>query len=124
MDTEEPLDNMPRLIQAGMGIHISNARLANATARLGALGVVSSVALRHIVVEEVRSGDPQAIALAHRFPIRRYSEELLSYAPGGDRYHSPVPPASRTRFIVFSSHIHVIVSVRITSTSQMRIKRR
>jgi NAD(P)H-dependent flavin oxidoreductase YrpB (nitropropane dioxygenase family) len=36
------VDEMPRLIQAGMGIHISSARLANTTSRLGALGVVSA----------------------------------------------------------------------------------
>ena len=33
------IDGMPCLIQAGMGIHVSSARLANATSRLGALGV-------------------------------------------------------------------------------------
>ncbi len=50
---------MPRLIQAGMGIHVSSAKLANTAARLGALGLVSGVALRHIVIQEIRSGDAE-----------------------------------------------------------------
>lgn len=85
------IDDMPRLIQAGMGIHVSSATLANTTARNGALGVVSHVALRHIVVEEVRRGDATAIALAKEFPLRCYAEELLAFAPGGEWHKKAVP---------------------------------
>lgn len=85
------IDGMPRLIQAGMGIHVSSARLANETARHGALGVVSHVALRHIIVEEVRRGDETALALAKEFPIPCYAEELLAFAPGGAWHKKPVP---------------------------------
>jgi NAD(P)H-dependent flavin oxidoreductase YrpB (nitropropane dioxygenase family) len=85
------IDGMPRLIQAGMGVHISSARLANATSRLGALGVVSGVGLRHTVIEEVRSGDQEAIETAARFPLARYVEELLAYAPGGAKHRRPAP---------------------------------
>ena len=85
------IDGMPRLIQAGMGIHISGAKLANATSRLGALGVVSGAGLRHIVVEEIRRGDEQAIALAKTFPFTRYVDELLAFAPAGTRHDAPVP---------------------------------
>jgi NAD(P)H-dependent flavin oxidoreductase YrpB (nitropropane dioxygenase family) len=88
---ESLLDGMPRLIQAGMGIHVSSARLANETSRLGALGVVSHVALRHIVVEEVRRGDAIALALAREFPIPCYADELLAFAPGGEWHKRPVP---------------------------------
>jgi len=87
----DPKEGMPRLIQAGMGVQISCARLANATARLGALGVVSGTGLRHIVIEQVRAGDEVAIKLAGTFPIRRYVEELLSYARGGPRHAEPPP---------------------------------
>src|SRR5512140_2764097 len=62
------IDGMPRLIQAGMGVRISGARLANAAARLGALGVVSGAGLRHIVLEELRA-----------------------WAPGGPKNGRPVP---------------------------------
>lgn len=82
---------MPRLIQAGMGVQISCARLANATSRLGALGIVSGVGLRHIVIEQVRAGDSIAIALARTFPIQRYVDELLAFAHGGQRHQDPPP---------------------------------
>jgi NAD(P)H-dependent flavin oxidoreductase YrpB (nitropropane dioxygenase family) len=82
---------MPELIQAGMGAHVSCARLANVTSRLGALGVVSSVGLRHIVPQQVRDGHADTIALARTFPVARYVEELLSYAPGGKRHTRAIP---------------------------------
>ncbi|MGO8671444.1 MAG: nitronate monooxygenase [Capsulimonadaceae bacterium] len=81
----------PRLIQAGMGVRISGAKLANVTARLGAVGVVSSVGLRHIVGEEVRRGDPEAIAIAQTFPLPRYVEDLMAFAPGGRMHKTPLP---------------------------------
>src|ERR1051326_5770378 len=85
------IEGMPRLIQAGMGAHISSARLANATSRLGALGVVSGIGLRDIVAEEIRAGDPVALELANSFPLPRYVEELMAYAPGGPRHRKPAP---------------------------------
>jgi NAD(P)H-dependent flavin oxidoreductase YrpB (nitropropane dioxygenase family) len=85
------INGMPRLIQAGMGVHISSARLANATARLGALGVVSGVGLRHVVIEEVRAGNEEVIEAARTFPLPRYVEELLAFAPGGAKHHRSAP---------------------------------
>ncbi|MBM3496225.1 MAG: hypothetical protein FJX72_18175, partial [Armatimonadetes bacterium] len=37
------------------------------------------------------SGDAETIALAGTFPIARYVEELLSYAPGGTRHKRAIP---------------------------------
>lgn len=85
------IEGMPRLIQAGMGIHISSARLANATSRLGALGVVSGAALRHIVLEDIRSSDTEAIDLAKLFPVASYVEEALAYMPGGKKHKHAIP---------------------------------
>lgn len=106
---------MPELIQAGMGAYISCSRLANVTARLGALGVVSSVGLRHIIPEQIRSGDEVAISLARTFPIARYVEELLSYAPGGSRHKraipidvpDPIKGAFAKRLSVISAYVEV-----------------
>ncbi len=107
---------MPELIQAGMGAHISCARLANATSRLGALGVVSSVGLRHIVPQQVRAGDDDTIELAKTFPFARYVEDLLSYAPGGKRHTRAIPidvpdavkGALAKRLSVISAYIEVM----------------
>lgn len=81
----------PRLIQGGMGARISSFKLARATAAAGALGVISSIGLRHIVVEEVRSGNAEAIDAARTFPAPRYVDDLMAYAPGGRRHSHPVP---------------------------------
>jgi len=89
--TADLLDGMPRLIQAGMGIRVSSCTLANATSRLGALGVVSSVALRHIVIEEIREGREEVIAIARTFPIRSYVDAILQFAPGGPKHRRPAP---------------------------------
>lgn len=85
------IEGLPQLIQAGMGAHISCGQLANETARLGALGVVSGIGLRHIIIEEIKAGDALALELAESFPLRRYVDELLAYAPGGSKYKRPVP---------------------------------
>jgi NAD(P)H-dependent flavin oxidoreductase YrpB (nitropropane dioxygenase family) len=85
------MDGMPRLIQGGMGVHISGARLANVAARLGALGVVSGAGLRHIVIEEIRAGNEEVLRVAKTFPIGRYVEELLAWAPGGLKWNRPAP---------------------------------
>ena len=74
---DDLIDDMPRLIQAGMGIHVSSAHLANRTARLGALGVVSGAALRHVIIEDVRAGNAEAMDLARTFPVPRFVDELL-----------------------------------------------
>jgi NAD(P)H-dependent flavin oxidoreductase YrpB (nitropropane dioxygenase family) len=82
---------VPRLIQGGMGVRISSAKLANATSRLGALGVVSSVGLRHIIINEVREGIQETIDIVRTFPVAKYVEEILEFAPGGKKNRQPTP---------------------------------
>lgn len=48
----------PRIIQGGMGVGVSNWRLANAVSRLGQLGVVSGTALDALFVRRLADGDP------------------------------------------------------------------
>lgn len=47
----------PRIIQGGMGVGVSNWRLANAVSRLGQLGVVSGTALDTLFVRRLADGD-------------------------------------------------------------------
>jgi len=91
--TDRPpvIGELPRLIQAGMGVRISSSKLANATSRLGALGVVSSVGLRHIIIDEIRAGNPETVALAKSFPVARYVDELMEFAPDGPKHKTPAP---------------------------------
>lgn len=48
---------LPRIIQGGMGVGVSNWRLANAVSRLGQLGVVSGTALDALFVRRLGDGD-------------------------------------------------------------------
>ena len=55
--SEAPM-RLPRIIQGGMGVGISNWRLARAVSRLGQLGVVSGTALDQILARRLQDGDP------------------------------------------------------------------
>ncbi|MFN7532220.1 MAG: nitronate monooxygenase [Gemmatimonas sp.] len=81
MDTELPTSapSRPRIIQGGMGIGVSNWRLANAVSRLGHLGVVSGTVIDTVLVRRLQDGDPgghMRRALAH-FPIPGVADDLL-----------------------------------------------
>ena len=76
---------LPRIIQGGMGVAVSNWRLANAVARTGQLGVVSGSMLDTVFVRRLQDGDPgghvrRAIAA---FPVAAVGEEILR------RYYNP-----------------------------------
>ena len=69
----------PRIIQGGMGVAVSNWRLANAVARVGQLGVVSGTMLDTVLVRRLQDGDPgghvrRAIA---QFPIPDVGDEVV-----------------------------------------------
>ncbi|HVX42019.1 MAG TPA: nitronate monooxygenase [Gemmatimonadaceae bacterium] len=76
---------LPRVIQGGMGVAVSDWRLASAVARAGQLGVVSGSMLDTVFVRRLQDGDPgghmrRAIAA---FPVREVAEEVLR------RYFNP-----------------------------------
>lgn len=52
------IEQRPRIIQGGMGIAVSNWRLARRVAQLGEFGVVSGTAINNVVVRELQQGDP------------------------------------------------------------------
>jgi NAD(P)H-dependent flavin oxidoreductase YrpB (nitropropane dioxygenase family) len=79
--------SLPRIIQGGMGIAVSDWRLANAVCRAGQLGVVSGTALDTVFVRRLQDGDPGGHlrrALAH-FPIAGAATTLLGewFRPDG-----------------------------------------
>jgi len=47
----------PKIIQGGMGVGVSNWRLAQAVSKLGQLGVVSGTALDQVFVRRLVDGD-------------------------------------------------------------------
>lgn len=71
---------LPRIIQGGMGIAVSNWRLARAVAQLGQLGVVSGTAIDTVLVRRLQDGDPgghirRAMA---RFPLPEIVTTVLA----------------------------------------------
>ncbi len=81
----------PVLFQAGMGSRVSSWVMARIVSMLGALGVVSSVGLRTVMIEEVRRGNQKVIEMAKRFPFPGHIEELLAFAKGCKWHKKPVP---------------------------------
>lgn len=76
---------LPRVIQGGMGVAVSDWRLANAVGRSGQLGVVSGSMLDTVFVRRLQDGDAgghmrRAIAA---FPVPEVGEEILR------RYFNP-----------------------------------
>jgi nitronate monooxygenase len=55
---KEMLRSSPTIIQGGMGIAVSNYRLAQAVSRRGQLGVVSGTALDQVFARRLQDGDP------------------------------------------------------------------
>ena len=77
----------PTIIQGGMGVAISDWRLARAVAGMGQLGVVSGTALDVVMTRRLQHGDPDGVvrsALA-AFPFPEVSERILAeyYVEGG-----------------------------------------
>jgi nitronate monooxygenase len=85
----------PKIIQGGMGVGVSNWRLANAVSRLGQLGVVSGTALDQLFVRRLAEGDEGGNMKrgleAFPFPemARRIWQEY--FVPGGKPVDAPYP---------------------------------
>lgn len=69
----------PRIIQGGMGIAVSNYRLANAVSSLGQLGVISGTGIDNVLVRRLQDGDPKGDmrrALEH-YPLPEQAERII-----------------------------------------------
>jgi nitronate monooxygenase len=86
---------LPRIIQGGMGVGVSNWRLAQAVSKLGQLGVVSGTALDSVFVRRLADGDRGGHMRrgldAFPFPemARRIWQEY--FVPGGKPSNAPYP---------------------------------
>jgi NAD(P)H-dependent flavin oxidoreductase YrpB (nitropropane dioxygenase family) len=93
-DQTMPSDGaLPRIIQGGMGVAVSNWTLAKAVAFTGQLGVVSGTALDTVIVRRLQDGDPDGStrrALEH-FPYQEFVDDALKnyFKPGGRRKDEP-----------------------------------
>jgi nitronate monooxygenase len=123
MTMRSPTSALPRIIQGGMGIGVSNWRLARAVSRTGQLGVVSGTAIDALLARRLQDGDPEGNlrrALA-AFPIPDVADKVLaSYfraegKPDGEPYWSkpivgPVRSRSATELVVVANFVEVFLA--------------
>ena len=80
---------IPKIIQGGMGVGVSNWRLAQTVSKLGQLGVVSGTGLDQILARRLQDGDPGGHirrALQH-FPFPAMAKRIQDalFVPGGKK---------------------------------------
>lgn len=92
-------EQLPAIIQGGMGVQISSWRLAAAVARAGQLGVVSGTALNLCLARHLQDGDPgghyrRALAA---FPDPEWVARAMDryFIPGGRSVGTPYRPVPR-----------------------------
>jgi NAD(P)H-dependent flavin oxidoreductase YrpB (nitropropane dioxygenase family) len=88
----------PVIIQGGMGVAVSNWRLARAVSRMGELGVISGTLLAVILARRLAAGDPggdMRRALAH-FPIASVAARVIEthFVPGGKKQEASFRPVA------------------------------
>ncbi len=90
--------SQPQIIQGGMGVAVSNWRLARSVAQLGQLGVVSGTLLSVVFARRLQSGDPggHMTEALERFPIRAIAERVRNafFVPGGKAADAPFKPVA------------------------------
>lgn len=87
---------LPKIIQGGMGVAVSNWRLARAVSMEGQLGVVSGTGIDVILARRLQEGDKDGRmrAAIAEFPIRRIADEILDryFVEGGKDPFKPYVP--------------------------------
>jgi nitronate monooxygenase len=87
------MSDLPKIIQGGMGVAISNWRLAQTVSRLGQLGVVSGTALDQVLARRLEDGDPggHMRRAFDAFPFCAMAERIWNtyYIPGGKAPETP-----------------------------------
>jgi nitronate monooxygenase len=100
---KESTMNLPVIIQGGMGVAISDWRLAKAVSQYGQLGVISGTGLSRVLISRLMDGDFAGHirrALSH-FPIPEAAQTILQryYVPNGKASQQAykTPPAYTIR---------------------------
>jgi len=87
----------PKIIQGGMGVGVSNWRLAQTVSKLGQLGVVSGTALDSLFVRRLADGDQGGHMRRglDAFPFPDMAQRIWQeyYVPGGKAAEAPYPVA-------------------------------
>src|SRR5262245_34023560 len=83
----ETADQLPCIIQGGLGVAVSNWQLARAVSSLGQLGVVSGTAIDQVMVRRLQDGDPGDVLRSAfaQFPAPEIAARVWDkyFLPGG-----------------------------------------
>jgi nitronate monooxygenase len=113
-------EQLPCIIQGGMGVGVSGWRLARAVSRCGQLGVVSGTALDLLLTRQLQQGDPggHLRRALEAFPFPEIAARILErwFIPGGKAPGAPFKtppmishePARATRELVVASSFAAI----------------
>jgi nitronate monooxygenase len=115
--------NIPQIIQGGMGVAISDWRLAKAVSQEGQLGVVSGTGVAIILIARLMNGDPEGHvrrALSH-FPTPEHIQWILDdyFIPGGKDPAMPYkratmwslkPPLKLNQLTVVANFVEVFLA--------------
>lgn len=89
------MTRLPKIIQGGMGVGVSNWRLAQAVSRLGQLGVISGTALDQVFARRLADGDQGGHMRRglDAFPFPEMARRIWNeyFLPGGKRNDQPYP---------------------------------
>lgn len=112
-----------QIIQAGMGVGVSNWVLANAVAAAGQIGVVSGTAIDAVIVRRLQEGDldGKIINCLEHFPDQEFVSQVLKkyYIPGGKNPTAPYaslslitanPPKDREKLLVLANFVEVFLA--------------
>ncbi len=109
-------DALPPIIQGGMGIAVSDWKLARAVSSRGQLGVVSGTAIDSVLVRRLQDGDIGGYVrkAMEAFPIPGVAQEVLRrfFLPAGERGTSPYAllPLYRQQVAAWRSALTVLAS--------------
>ncbi|MCW5943727.1 MAG: nitronate monooxygenase [Fimbriimonadaceae bacterium] len=115
----------PKIIQGGMGVAVSNWRLAHAVSSLGQMGVVSGTGIDAVLVRRLQLGDVgghMRAAMDH-FPVREMAERIWEryFVPGGKAPDKPFkskpvpalnPPRALVELLIVSNFVEVFLAKR------------
>lgn len=81
------IKTLPSIIQGGMGIAVSDWKLARSVSQLGQIGVVSGTGINSVLIRRLQNGDRDETmrrALSH-FPDQKIAQAILDqyFIPGG-----------------------------------------
>jgi nitronate monooxygenase len=84
---------LPKIIQGGMGVGVSNWHLAQAVSKIGQLGVVSGTGLDQVLARRLQDGDlgGDVRRALSQFPFPQMAQRILDvfFVPGGKKPDVP-----------------------------------